>query len=230
MNRIAPLFAVAGIAIVAPTTAFAQSESTRALLVAAAFQSGTKSQALSLVNKAIGALNATLKASPGDRDAQLQLGIAYGYRGKLNRSIGDARKGRELLQAFARKYPNDPEAQIALGGWHMTVIGDVGAIVGSAALGASKTKGKAALSKAVRLGGNRAFFPAYAGMLRIAVDEDDAAGAKALLTMAANASAPYEVDRITRKSAVRVLALLDAGRVDQASKLADQLLPFGMVS
>lgn len=230
MNRIVPLFAAVSIAIAAPATISAQGESARATLVTAAFQTGSKSTALSLVNKAIGSLNSTLKASPGDRDALLQQGIAYGYRGKLNKSIGDAKKGRQLLETFARKYPSDPEAQIALGGWHMTVIGDVGSLVGSTALGASKSKGKAALSKAVSLGGNRAFFPAYAGMSRIALDADDAANAKTYLVKASRGSTPQEVDRITKKSAARVLALINAGKNDEASKLAEQLLPFGRVS
>lgn len=216
--------------LTAPAVAAAPVAMPRATLVAAAFQTTSKTQALALVNKAIGTLDATLAKAPGNRDAQLQQGIAFGYRGKLTRSVSDARRGRDLLTAFAKRHPGDPEAQIALGGWHLTVIAEVGGFLGSTALGASKSKGLAALDKAVSLGGNRAFFPAYAGLARVALDADDAKAVKPLLQKAAGATTPTEVDRITKAAAKRVLALIDAGDAKGASRLARQLLPFGQVS
>jgi CO dehydrogenase/acetyl-CoA synthase delta subunit len=135
-----------------------------------------------------------------------------------------------LLTTFANRHPSDPEAQIALGGWHLTVINEVGGFVGGSALGASKSKGLAALNKAVSLGGNRAFFPAYAGLARIALDAKDAPAAKLLLDKAVRAPAPAEVDRITQAAAKRVVALIRAGDNKGASRLAEQLLPFGRIS
>lgn len=224
MHKLTAFLGAAAIVLAAPAAAAA---SPRATLVTAAFQTNGKTQALALVNQAIKSLDAALAKQPGDRDAQLQQGIAYGYRGKLTRSLGDARRGRDLLTAFANRHPSDPEAQIALGGWHLTVITEVGGFVGSSALGASKSKGLAALNKAVNLGGNRAFFPAYAGLARVALDAKDAPAAKLLLDKAVNASAPTEVDRITQAAAKRVAALIRAGDNKAASHLAKQLLPFG---
>jgi hypothetical protein len=231
MYKPTALIGAVSIVLAAPAaSSAAPASSPRATLVTAAFQTTSKTQALALVNKAIGAIDATLAKAPANRDAQLQQGIALGYRGKLTRSMGDARRGRDLLTAFAKRHPSDPEAQIALGGWHLPVIGEVGGFVGGTALGASKSKGLTALDRAVRLGGNRAFFPAYAGLARIALDSGDAAAAKPLLQKAAGAAAPSEVDRITQAAAKRVLALVNAGDAKGASRLARQLLPFGRVS
>lgn len=226
MHKSTFILGAAAIVLAAPAVSAA---SPRATLVTAAFQTNGKTQALALVNEAIKSLDATLAKEPANRDAQLQQGIAYGYRGKLTRSLGDARRGRDLLTTFANRHPSDPEAQIALGGWHLTVITEVGGFVGSSALGASKSKGLAALSKAVSLGGNRAFFPAYAGLARIALDAKDAPAAKIFLDKAVNASAPTEVDRITQAAAKCVAALIRAGDNKGASRLAQQLLPFGRV-
>lgn len=230
MHKPTALFGAVSIILAAPAVLAAPAESPRATLVTAAFQTKSKTQALALVNKAISALDATLAKTPANRDAQLQQGIALGYRGKLTRSMGDARRGRDLLTAFAKRHPGDPEAQIALGGWHLTVITEVGGFLGSTALGASKSKGLAALGKAVSLGGNRAFFPAYAGLARVALDSGDAQAAKPLLEKAVGAQASSEVDRITQAAARRVLALIRAGDAKAASRLAKQLLPFGRVS
>jgi len=219
--------AAAIVALSAPQVAVAASP--RATLVSAAFETGGKSQALALVNSAIGALNATLAKDANNRDAQLQQGIAYGYRGKLTRSIGDARKARDLLTKFVQRHPSDPEGQVALGGWHLTVLNDVGSLVGGT-LGASKSKGIAALDRAVKQGANRAFFPAYSGLSRIALDSSDVSAAKALLQKASSAAAPSEVDRITRAAAGRVLALINSGKPKEASRLAQDLLPFGRFS
>ncbi|PQM26900.1 hypothetical protein CVO77_18150 [Sphingopyxis lindanitolerans] len=231
MHKSIAFLTMVSIALAGPAaSAAAPASSARATLVTAAFQTADKSRALGLVNKAIGSLAATLASDPGNRDAQLQQGIALGYRGKLTRSVGDARRGRDILNSFAARHPNDPEAQIALGGWHLTVIADVGTLIGGSALGASKSKGLAALNKAVNLGGNRAFFPAYAGLARVAFDAKDAPAAKLLLDKAVRASTPTEVDRITQAAAKRVVALIRAGDNKGASRLAEQLLPFGRIS
>ena len=230
MHKLTAIIGSATIVIASSVVPAASAASPRETLVTAAFQTSGKAQALALVNSAIGALNGTLAKQPANRDAQLQQGIALGYRGKLTRSISDAKRGRELLEAFAKRYPGDPEAQIAVGGWHFTVIADAGSFLGGTALGASKSKGLAAFNKAVSLGGNRAFFPAYAGLARVSLDASDARAAKPLLEQAVKAGAPNEVDKITQAAARRVLALINAGDTKGASKLARQLLPFGRVS
>lgn len=216
---------VSVVAVCAVVPAIA-AETPRAMLVGAAFNTPSKAQATAMVNAALASLDRTLAANPQDRDAQLQRGIGLGYRGQLTRSVGDARASRAALTRFAQANPNDPDAYIALGGWHVSVLDTVGGFIGGTVLGANRRTGLTALDRAVRLGGNRAFFPAYAGLMRISTDKDDTQ-ALALLDRAARGETPTEVDRITKAAAVRVAARLRAGDSAGASALAAQLRPFG---
>ncbi len=220
-----PMAMMAAVVLVAA----APTDGPRATLVRAAFATADKAQALAGVNSALTALDAILKRTPDDRNALLQQGIGLGYRGQLTRSIGDARRARGILEGLTKRNPNDPEAWVAYGGWHTSVIAYVGGFVGSSVLGANKRTGLDALSQAVRLGGNRAFFPAYAGLMRTRLDPEDAQ-ALPLLERAGSAQAPAEVDRITQASARRVAALLKAGNRKEAQTLARQLLPFGRIA
>lgn len=223
-----PLVAIA--ALSSPVLAAPTPAGPRDLLVRAAFVTHDKTQALALVNSALQGVQATLAKVPGDREARLQRGIALGYRGQLTRSVGDARTSRDLLTALSQSYPRDPEVQIALAGWHLSVVGDLGGFLGGTVLGANKTTGLQLLDKAVALGGNRAFFPAYAGLMRIRLNPNDTRAALALLDRAAAAATPSPVDRVTQAAAGRVAALLRKGNADGAAMLAKQLLPFGTIA
>ena len=216
---------VAAIVLPAPSIAAATPRET---LVQAAFATSDKAAALALINDALGKLQATLAQSPGDREARIQQGIGLGYRGQLTRSLGDARKSRDQLTALVQQYPNDPETQISLGGWHMSVIADLGGFFGGTALGASRKSGLAALDRAVALGGNHAFYPGYAGLIRLHADPKDAT-APALLDRAANAGVTTELDRILQAAAKRASARLHAGDTAGAAAIAKQTLPFGRV-
>jgi len=222
------LYPLAAIAAITSSAAIAvPSAGPRDLLVRAAFITHDKSQAIALVNGAIQSTDATLARTPGDREAKLQRAIALGYRGQLTRAVGDARASRDALIALARAYPRDPEVQIALAGWHLSVVADLGGFLGSTLLGASRDTGLQVLDKAVALDGKRAFFPAYAGLMRLRTNPKDTRTALALMERAAAATAPTPVDRITQASAGRVAALLRAGNTSGAVALAKQLLPFG---
>src|ERR1700761_2590760 len=156
--------AVAAIVVcVAP----AQAVTPRDELIRAAFATHDKGQALALVNQAITDSQTILTQAPGDREAKLQQALGIGYRGQLKRSPTDAKTAHGLIESLATSDPRDPEAQIAMAGWHLTAVGDLGNFLARTLLGASRDSGYAALDKAVALGGNRAFFPAYAALIRI---------------------------------------------------------------
>lgn len=199
-------------------------------LIRAAFQTHDKAQALTLVNGAIAETKTELTQNPADREAKLQQALGIGYRGQLNRSAGDAKTAHGALQALATSDPRDAEAAIAFAGWHLTAVGDLGNFLARTLLGASRAEGLSQLDRAVALGGNRAFFPAYAALIRVKLDSSDTATPLRLALRAQAAQAATPLDRVMKAAAIRVIPLLQAGKGGEASRLARQLLPFGTLS
>src|SRR5689334_19015434 len=110
-------------------------------LIRAAFVTHDKGQALALVDQAIADSGVILAQSPGDREAKLQQALGIGYRGQLKRSPTDAKTAHTLLQSLASSDPRDPEAQIAMAGWHLTAVGDLGNFLARTLLGANRDTG-----------------------------------------------------------------------------------------
>ena len=218
------------IALIVPLAVQAQAASPRDTLIRAAFATPDKAQALALVNQAIAEAGATLIQTPTDHEAQLQHALGIGYRGQLTRSPGDAKTAHRALQALAAAVPSDAETQIAMAGWHLTAVGDLGNFLASTLLGASRSVGLTALDRAVEMGGDRAFFPAYAALIRIKLDSSDTLTPLRLAERAVAAQAPGTIDRVLQRAAVRLIAPLKAGNGAAASRLAKQLLPFGTLS
>ncbi|WP_019834047.1 hypothetical protein [Sphingomonas sp. PR090111-T3T-6A] len=215
----------AAIALVATIAGPAQAESPRDTLIRAAFGTHDKAQALALVNEAI----AETRTVP-DHEAQLQHALGVGYRGQLTRSPSDAKAAHSALEAIAAADPHDAETQVALAGWHLTAVGDLGDFLARALLGANRAKGLTALDKAVEMGGNRAFFPAYAALIRIKLNTSDTTTALRLAERAVATPAPTPLDRIMQRAAARLIPALQAGKGDDAARIAKQLLPFGSTS
>jgi hypothetical protein len=219
-------FLAATVLIASPAAA----ASPRDMLMRAAFQTHDKAQALGLVTDSIAETKAELAKDPTDREAKLQQALGIGYRGQLNRSPNDAKTAHAALEALATSDPRDPEAAIAFAGWHLTAVGDLGNFLAHTLLGASRSEGLSQLDRAVSLGGNRAFFPAYAALIRVKLDSSDTATPLRLAQRAQAAQTPTALDRVMKAAAVRLIPLLQAGKGGEASKLAKQLLPFGMLS
>jgi hypothetical protein len=219
----AVLFAVAAVAGATAATP-------RETLIRAAFLTHDKTQALTLVNEAYAETKTTLAQTPNDGEAKLQQALAIGYRGQLSRSLGDAKAAHAALASLAAANPRDPEAQVAVAGWHLTAVGDLGNFLAHSVLGASRSAGFASLDQAVSLGGNHAFFAGYAALIRIKLNSSDTANALKLAQRSAAGQATTPIDRILQRAAVRLIPLLQAGNGAAASKLAAQLLPFGSLS
>ena len=201
----------------------------RDTLIRAAFSTRDKASALALVTDALAQSSATLAHAPGDREAALQRALAVGYRGQLKRSAADAKRARAEFDALARADPRNAEVQVALAGWHLTAVGELGAFLARTVIGANRDTGYAALDRAMVLGGNRAFFPAYAALIRLRLDPKDTRTPLVLIDKAAASAAPTAIDRIMQRAAVRVGAVLRGGDPDQAETLTRSLLPFGQV-
>lgn len=203
----------------------------RETLVAAAFSTPDKAQAIAKVANAERAAAAQLARAPGDREAMLQRAIAIGYRAQLTRTLSDAKTAKKMFEGLVAAEPADPEALMALAGWHLEAVADVGGMLAGAVLGARKATGLATLDRAVAAGRNRhALFPAYAGLIRMRLSPRDLAAARPLLEAAVAAPAPTPLDRIMQRNARAMLVPVRAGNGKAASALAKQLLPFGRLA
>jgi hypothetical protein len=221
----APLWAVVGAATLIASPVEAQNP--RELLTSAAFATTDKAAALAKVETALRAANAALTRNPKDYEAKLQQAIAIGYRGKLKRSAADAKTARRGFEALADARPRDPEAQLAVGGWHLAAIIEIGPLLARTVLGARRGPGLQAVDRAIAQGGGRALFPAYAALLRIQLDPDDVAAARKLAEAAVNGRATNSLDRIMQRHAASLLVPLRAGNGKAAAALAKKLSPFG---
>lgn len=205
--------------------------SARDALTAAAFQSRDKASALAQIAQAQAQAEADLKANPNDREAATVRAMAIGYRAKLARSKSDAMQARRLFEQLAASDPRDPQAQLAIAGWHLDSIQDVGRMLAGAVLGAKAATGLAALDRSVALGGStHAAYPALASLMRIRYDASDVARSRQLAEAAVQAPVSTPLDRIMQRNAAAVLVPLRAGDGKAASALAVKLLPFARIS
>jgi len=216
-------FALVSIAI-APA---AQSATPRDLLTQAAFQTTDKKAALTLINAAIAGADHMIAVNPRDREGQFQHAMGIGYRARLTKKPADAKTARKLFESLVASNPRDPEFQIAIGGWHLDAI--AAGFLAAAFLGAKKGEGLDGIDKAVQFGGDRAFFRSFAAMMRIRLDTDDVAAARALAERAAVSPTPTALDMIGKRDAQAMLVPLRAGDGKAAAVLAHKLLPFGHI-
>lgn len=223
MRPILATLTVAALACASPAAA----QSARDLLVGAAFNARDRPAALASVASALAAADASLARNPQDREARLQRALAIGYRGKLKRDRGDVQVARKLFEALIAAAPRDPEAHMALAGWHLGAIIELGPFVARTALGARRERGLQSLDAALASGGGRAVFPAFASLNRIQLDPKDVAGALTLAEAAAKARVSRPEDRIMKAYAAQLLPLLRAGNGKAAAAMADKLMPFG---
>jgi len=201
----------------------------RQILSDAAFVPLDKAAALGQIARAEAGAVAILARNPGDTDASLTRAMAIGYRAKLGKSREDAMTARRMFEALAAAHPRDAEAVAAVGTWHLDSVGELGGMIAGMVLGAKKAVGFETMDRAVAIGGNRAMFPALAGMLRLSLDAKDSR-ARALIELAANGKVVEPIDRIMQRSAASVLGALKAGNTKQAQALSKQFLPFGRVA
>lgn len=220
-----PRLTIAALAIIAPAAAEAQSA--RDLLVQAAFEDRSPSVAAARIDRAYAIAAAASARDDDDQDAAVVGATALGYRAKLSGNRSEAVVARRAFEAAATRFPRNPEAQVALGAWHMGIISKVGRLVGRV-IGAQRNVGLAALDRSVALGGNRAMFAGLSALLRIQADPDDPRG-RILAEQATRSTAPTNIDRYMQRACAAVLGPLRNGDDRAARALADRLLPLGWV-
>ena len=201
----------------------------RELLVQAAFGDSSKEVALQRVDRARSVATSALARSPGDEEAAIISATALSYRAKLTGNRTDAVAARKQFEALTVRFPRNPEAQVALGAWHVGIIASFGRLIARAAVGAQKAVGLGALDKAVAMGGNRAMFTGLAGLLRLELDPSDPQG-RALTEAASRGTTPTPVDRAMQRAATAVLVPLHAGDMAATRAMASQSLPLGRLT
>jgi len=204
----------------AALTIQAEAATPRELLIQAAFLTTDKQIAIAKLDQA-----AAMTAAAGDTESLLLHATAIGYHGKLTRSPSEAKQSRAMFERIAAGNPRDPEAQLMLGGWHLDAIEE--GFLAASFLGAKKAVGLAGIDRAAMLGGDRAFFKAFAAMMRIRLDHKDVATATTLALAASAAATPTALDRIGKRDADALLIALRAYDGRAAAALARKLLPFG---
>ena len=210
--------------LIAPTLASA--ESGRETLTQTAFAARDKTAALAQIASVESAADATLAHAPGDAEALMTRAMATSYRAKLSHSRADALSAKTQFEALAAKHPRDPEAQAALGAWHLNAVEALGGLMARGALGARKAVGLEAIDRSIALGGDRALFPGLAALLRLSIDPSDSA-APALLATASKGSTPTTLDRLIQRRAVQMVAVVKGGDTKLIQALAKRLLPLG---
>jgi tetratricopeptide (TPR) repeat protein len=207
----------------------AHAQSARDILTSAAFTPSNSATALTRINQALAAADAAIKQNPADHSARLQRALAISYRGKLTRSRTDLIAARRGFEAAVAADPRNPEAHMALAGWHLGIVIELGPLVARTMMGARTATGLAALNRSLALGGDRASISSLASLQRIQIDPADVAGARRLAEIAAAASAPTAFDRAMRRQATVLVASLRGGNGRTAAATAKLLMPFGRV-
>ncbi len=207
----------------------AAAQSARDLLMAVAFTPSSKADALAGVGRAIATADAVLARNLGDREARLQRAVAVSYRGRLRSNRADLKAALRGFEEAVAADPRNAEAHMALAGWHLGAVIELGSMLAGIMLGASKAKGERALDRALALGGARAFFPAVASLHQIQLDPHDVPGARRLAEMAVGGETPTNADRLLQRQAAALLVVLRPGNGKAAAKAARRLLPFGQV-
>jgi len=207
----------------------ARAENARELLTSAAFTLADKATALGQIDQAIKSAEAAVARNPGDQDSRLQRALAISYRGKIARSRSDLIAARRGFEAAVASGPENAEAYLALAGWHLGVVAELGPVMARTVLGARTATGRQALDRALALGGDRAFFRAIASLQLIILDPSDVVGARRHAEAAVNASAATPIDRLMQRQAATLLPLLRPGNGKAAAQTAKLLAPFGRV-
>lgn len=208
----------------------ASADSARDILVNAAFTSRDKDSALARVNQAVASADAAIRHDPGDLNAKLQRALAISYRGKLSRSRSDVVAARRDFEKIVAADPRNPEAQMALGAWHLAAIIELGPMLARTVLGARTAAGNQAYARALAMDADRASIPALASLQRIQIDPSDIAGASRLAEQSLRTGANSSFDRLMQKQAATLLTVLRKGNGKVAAATAKLLMPFGRVT
>jgi tetratricopeptide (TPR) repeat protein len=202
----------------------------RAQLVAAAFEAGSKADALAQIAQARRSADAAVALNPRDADAHVQRGIAIGYTAKLTRDPGLAKQARSEME---RAMALDPDAALpwaALGGWHGDSIVDLGAMLAGVVLGAKRGEALRSFDTALVKEPTSPVYPTYYAFTLLRMDAGNAPRARALLERAVALKPRDGFEALMRYRAAQALAPLQRGDIKAARALVPKLQPFGKLA
>lgn len=179
-------------------------------LVRAAYRTAEKDQALALLDDALATAERALRAEPASESAQLQKGLALGYRAKLTRSQSDAREAREILRGLVTDNPRSALGWAALGGWHGEAVTNMGSFLARAMVGAKTDSAMESFRRAYRLDPDDPVIRTMYAINAIGLkEEDSAAEIRALLAPVAAGSGGGALAEIMRANARTLLGVID---------------------
>jgi hypothetical protein len=201
----------------------------RATLNIAGYGLTDKAQAKAQIALAERDFDAAIAKAPNNLEARTYKAIAAGYRSKLDKSPGEARESRKLMEAVLARDPNYALANAALGGWHGGAVATLGSFIASTVLGASRKESERYFAIALAREPRNIIHPVTYAFTLLDLDADNAPQAKTLLKSAIAMPVGDAYDAQNRKGAQAVLALIDKGDNKGARTLAKRIQPFGAV-
>jgi tetratricopeptide (TPR) repeat protein len=201
----------------------------RALSVLATYQTTDAARARALLEQAVAAADAAVKADPGNPRALLERAIVGGYLAKLNRSAGGAKASRRDTEAVLAKDPGNALATAILGGWHGESVATLGSFLARSTLGAREAESIRLFDKALSLDPRSVLFPTFYAFTLLKLDRGNAGKAEQLLVQADRNRAADAYEALVQAHARQVLGALRRGQAAEASVLARQLSPLGRI-
>lgn len=101
------------------------------------------------INQAIRDGEAALALDNGNVEAMVNLGVAFGLRGKEEQSISDGKRSRDLLKKAVQMAPDNSWAIGALASWHAETVYQAGRLPASIIFGADRKSARSLFARAV---------------------------------------------------------------------------------
>ena len=202
----------------------------RSTLTLAGYQATDKARAKEAIAAAERDFDAAIAKAPNNLEARTQKAIAVGYRAKLDRSPGEGKQARQLMEGVLARDTNYPLANAALGGWHGGAVATLGSFLASTLLGASRKDMERYFTVAMAREPKVNIHPVTYAVTLLDIDKGNAPRVRQLLQGAVALPVRDAFDTQNRKAAQQILALLDKGDAKAAQALARRLQPFGTVA
>ncbi len=199
----------------------------RAGLAMAAYDTRDKAKALQLITAAEADFDSALAKSPANADAQLQKGVAIGYRAKLTKSPGLGKDARRRFEAVRAAHPDMALAWAAVAGWHGGAIATLGNFMAGTIMGAKAGEVDSGFGRALKLDPTNPVQRTVYAMTLLDLNDGNAGKAATVLQGIGQMPAPDAYEALLRAQGVQLAASLKAGNAKAAQALARRLQAFG---
>jgi tetratricopeptide (TPR) repeat protein len=202
----------------------------RATLTVAAYQTGDRAQAETMIDLAQADAARALGQNPNHIEGTLQTAVAMGYRAKLRQSPSLAKQAKLQMERALALAPANGFANMALASWNGEAIADIGSFVAGTVLGAKKEQAFQYYEKALQLDSASPVFPIFYAFNLYRLDGEKFTPRVTQLLTTAIALKPrdgFETLNITH--AREVLASLKLNDAKRTIALIRKYQPFGAV-